>query len=187
VKLAPTVHNNWHLDGEDYKSISGFSILWGSYINSLPEGEMGNLLVYPGTHHVMADIFRKKGAIFHYDGKVEKPKPKPELRKEGIAEGKGYSLCVESGDIIFAHPWLAHGIGQNNSDQTRLAVYCRLHSPGFWMPGGGRSKMAGTHVGFTKGMPDQPKLWTGDPWANVTNINPWIKANSEFLSNYDNG
>ena len=81
IKFAPTRDKNWHIDGVDYKAVSTFSILWGSYINSLPKGNMGNLTVLPGTHHVMADILRKKGPHFHYDGKKEKPKPLPELKR----------------------------------------------------------------------------------------------------------
>ena len=57
---------------------------------------------------------------------------------EGIADGKCYSLCVNSGDIVIAHPWLAHGIGTNKSSQTRLACYCRLWGNSFWGKGGGR-------------------------------------------------
>ena len=69
MKFAPTRDKNWHIDGVDYKAVSTFSILWGSYINSLPKGNMGNLTVLPGTHHVIADILKKKGPHFHYDGK----------------------------------------------------------------------------------------------------------------------
>ena len=92
-----------------------FSMLWGSYINSLPKGNMGNLTIKPGTHHVIAEMLREKGSFFHYDGKKEKAKPLPDLKKIGIADGKSYSLLVDAGDIILAHPLLAHGIGGNMS------------------------------------------------------------------------
>ena len=60
MQFAPAPKDkNWHLDGWDYKNVATFSILWGTYINSLPEGNMGNLLVYPGTHHIHANVFKK--------------------------------------------------------------------------------------------------------------------------------
>lgn len=81
ITFAPSKDDNWHIDGIDYNAISTFAVLWGSYINSLPKGNMGNLTVMPGTHHVIADLLRTKGKFFHYDGKKEKPKPLPKLNK----------------------------------------------------------------------------------------------------------
>ena len=69
MKFAPSQDDNWHIDGEDEDRTGLFSVLWGSYINALPKGNMGNLTVLPGTHHVIADIMKKKGKIFLYDGK----------------------------------------------------------------------------------------------------------------------
>ena len=135
VKMAPTIHENWHIDGLDYNKTATFAALWGSYINPLPKGNMGNLLIRPGTHHVLADIHKKRGQCFQYDGKKEKPKPLPELKRENIADGRYYAVCVEAGDIIIAHPWLAHGIGVNMSKDIRLAVYCRMGSPSFYWDG----------------------------------------------------
>lgn len=80
MKFAPAKDDNWHIDGIDYKSVSTFAILWGSYLNSLPKGNMGNLTVRPGTHHVIADLLKKKGPFFHYNGKWQSPKPLPELK-----------------------------------------------------------------------------------------------------------
>lgn len=75
---------------------------------------MGNLILIPGSHHVVARHLRK-GQFFHYDGKTEKPKPLPSLKAPSICDGNFYSLLVESGDIVLAHPWLAHGVGTNLS------------------------------------------------------------------------
>lgn len=70
IKLAPVQDKNWHIDGVGYNKVGVFSILWGSYINSLPKGNMGNLIVCPGTHHVIADIFKNKGPYFYFNEKV---------------------------------------------------------------------------------------------------------------------
>lgn len=69
IEFAPTKDNNWHIDGVDYNTVASFSMLWGSYINALPKGNMGNLNIMPGTHHVIANMFKKQGKTFHYDGK----------------------------------------------------------------------------------------------------------------------
>jgi len=38
---------------------------------------------------------------------------------------------AEAGDIMIAHPWLAHGIGKNFSPHTRLAMYVRITNKKF--------------------------------------------------------
>ena len=114
-RFAPSIDNNWHVDGVAHDRVGIFGMLWGSFLNSLPSGNMGNLIVLPGTHHVLAHLFKTKGKCFHYDGQREKPKPLPDLRREGVADGCFYSLLVEAGDVVLAHPWLAHGVGVNLS------------------------------------------------------------------------
>jgi len=49
---------------------------------------------------------------------------------------------------LLAHPWLAHGIGGNFSRDVRLAAYCRLSNPNYFMKS--RPKMAGTKLQPTK-------------------------------------
>ena len=185
IRFAPCKQPNWHIDGIDYNSVATFAILWGSYLNSLPKGNMGNLSIKPGTHHVIADMLNKQGKTFHYDGKKQKAKPLPELAREGIADGKSYELLVEEGDILLAHPWLAHGIGKNMSKQIRLAVYCRLANNQFYTIQ--RPKMANQKLNdFSKGLPE-PNKWKGDYWENVPEINKWFKANKDTLMEYDGG
>ena len=77
IKLAPSHDDNWHLDGFDYSTVMGMNMLWGSYITSLPNGNMGNLQVFPGSHHTNAHHFKTKGTKgFVYDGKKTGPHPK---------------------------------------------------------------------------------------------------------------
>ena len=84
-------------------------MLWGSYITNLPKGNMGNFLLYPGTHHVIAHILRTKGQTYYLNNLSNKNESVLHLlKKEGIVDGEPYSLLVESGDILIAHPWLAH-------------------------------------------------------------------------------
>jgi len=94
------------------------------------------LQVYPGTHHVLAKHLRDKGPNWMYDGKKEKPTPMkkwPKLSLPNISDCVAYQLCVEAGDVVLAHPWLAHGIGLNTSSQTRLACYARFTAKQFFL------------------------------------------------------
>ena len=91
-------------------------------------------------------------------------------------------MCVDSGDIVLAHPWLAHGIGINTSSDARLACYCRLHSYGFWQ--GGRAKMAGKKLNHPREMPEK---WVGDYWAGIPGLRSWIDKNGGYIEKYDNG
>ena len=62
-------------------------MLWGSYISNIPKGNMGNLLIYPGTHHTIASQL-KKGQNQFFD-KINDKKPEDTLhilKKEGIAD-----------------------------------------------------------------------------------------------------
>ena len=97
---------------------------------------MGNLLVYPGTHHVVHEILREVGAedskiwVDVRQGETVLPQEKlPSLEREGVADGNAYEIIAKAGDVVIMHPWLAHGIGINISKtQPRLAVYCRVHA-----------------------------------------------------------
>ena len=70
--MAKSNDDNWHIDGHNCNSVSTFNILWGVFINPLKEGGMGNLIVYPGTHHIIANVLKTEGPIFCYDGAKEK-------------------------------------------------------------------------------------------------------------------
>ena len=132
VQLAPCANGNWHVDGWDVMSIASFDIIWGTYLTPLPRSNMGNLIVYPGTHHVIQKLLIDKGAqnSIWFDVRKGQTQSKalPSLELPGIADGKPYEVCVEPGDVVIAHPFLAHGIGHNKTNAPRLAVYCRLHS-----------------------------------------------------------
>ena len=147
---------------------------------------MGNFIVYPGSHHVIASIFRNKGPHFYFNANNQQPPEKmPDLYREGVCDGQPYSVCVEAGDVLLAHPWLAHGIDSNMSTQTRLAVYCRLANDYFWEEG--RSRMAGKVLNSSHEHLEEPDRWEGDYWANIPVLNNWIKTNSNSIQQYDGG
>jgi hypothetical protein len=195
ARIAPTYERtNWHLDGWDYRAVMEMNILWGTYINALPEGDMGNLLVYPGTHHLLAHVMRHRGGHWMYDGRCQAKPPqseRPSLAYPSLCEQTPFQLCVEAGDVLLAHPWLAHGIGRNTSDQHRLAAYCRLSSEAMWWPPDKcqRCQIAGQSLGpkpwTVKG--GDGMLWTGDPWAGIPFVNEWVKKHPDKVDAYDRG
>eukprot|EP00468_Gymnochlora_sp_CCMP2014_P008868 CAMPEP_0167758544 /NCGR_PEP_ID=MMETSP0110_2-20121227/10526_1 /TAXON_ID=629695 /ORGANISM="Gymnochlora sp., Strain CCMP2014" /LENGTH=494 /DNA_ID=CAMNT_0007644829 /DNA_START=83 /DNA_END=1567 /DNA_ORIENTATION=- len=184
VRVAKCENANWHIDGENNGMTMVFSCLWGSYINALPNGNMGNLLVYPGSHHVLAHQMQTKNTSSVWKG-GRKPSS---LYKQNVCDGYAYQLCVQAGDIVIAHPWLAHGIGTNTSNQDRLAVYCRLNANDmFWPPAScQRSKVAGTKLS-NRPWTDRPKQWKGDYFATLPGLRKWINSNKSIIRNYDGG
>lgn len=67
IQIGKPTDTNWHLDGQDLNHVMTFPLLWGSYISAARETRMGNLHVYPGSHHVMADILKKQGPIYTFN------------------------------------------------------------------------------------------------------------------------
>ena len=66
-QFARSTDDNRHIDDMNFNKVGLFSFLWGSYINALPKGNMGNLTVVPGTHHVIASILKNEGSYFFND------------------------------------------------------------------------------------------------------------------------
>ena len=88
--------------------------------------------------------------------------------------------------MVLAHPWLAHGIGRNTSEHTRIALYTRLSNYNFYNKS--RTEMAGTDLSLPEnGHIQETDIWKGDYFANVPSISQWINQNGEFLRNYDQG
>ena len=103
-----------------------------------------------------------------------------------MADGRPYELLVEAGDVLLAHPWLAHGIGGNRSGQTRVAMYTRLSNYNFYNKS--RTQMAGTDLKLPEsGEILETDIWNGDYFANVPQINSWLHSHGQTLRDYDQG
>lgn len=113
-------------------TIAGFDLIWGTFLSPLKRGNLGNLIVYPGSHYCISKLLHMKGArdsVWYDSKKGELPLPTlPSLCSAGVADGRPYEVLVKEGDVILMHPFLAHGVGTNVSLDPRLAVYCRLQS-----------------------------------------------------------
>ncbi len=113
-----------HLDGcnppEEDGRPSTYSLLAGVMLTDQPEPDMGNLWVWPGTHHENAEYFRARGSDALL---ATAPYPPTALSRPEQATG-------QAGDVYFGHYLLGHNIGGNVSDVTRKVVYFRLHADG---------------------------------------------------------
>jgi len=174
VQLAPSEDTTWHLDSWDRSFANGFSFLWGCYLSDAPKGDMGNLIVYPGSHLALEEHFHTRGPDWFYNsqkGEKRPEQPLPRLDKDpGACDGKPYALCVNAGDVVLAHPMLARGTATNRSAQAGLAVYSRVRGPEHWAR---RKAFAGP--GMEKGFEQYTGRWLGSMWELIPHISNWAE------------
>jgi hypothetical protein len=110
-----------HLDGM-YSPTNGvprgkvlsFTMLAGVMLSDVAAPSSGNLVVWPGTHHLYQDYFRQRGPRSLLEGMPDVPLPLP------------VPVTGRAGDAVLCHWQLAHGVGPNTSPHIRYAVYFRL-------------------------------------------------------------
>jgi hypothetical protein len=94
--------------------ISNFTMLCGVLLSELREPNSGNFTVYPGTHHLYEDYFRKHSPQSLLDGMPPVDLPDPE------------QVTAQPGDAVFVHYQLAHTAAPNVSPHVRYAIFFRL-------------------------------------------------------------
>lgn len=135
----------WHTDGLRQGKLHPFSLLIGICLSDVNEDNAGNLLCYPGTHHLISqcivgpygqiDTSRLQRMI---DGDHIPSSPEDIHAAEAASEnihdneptlpipGPLHSFKMKSGDVVFLHPDLPHCGDVNFSCDTRVMVYFRL-------------------------------------------------------------
>lgn len=113
-----------HMDGLAPPEADGrpgtFTMLAGIFLTDQSAEQMGNLWVWPGSHHAAAGYFRQRGA----DALLSSaPYPPVELSEPCRVLGR-------AGDLLLAHYLLGHNTGGNTSTATREVVYFRLRREG---------------------------------------------------------
>jgi Phytanoyl-CoA dioxygenase (PhyH) len=112
-----------HIDGLRQTEPSGrpgtFTMLAGIFLTDQPNDDMGNLWVWPGSHHVASAYLREHGpdAIFEIEHPTYPMAPPEQIRGR-------------AGDLYLGHYLLGHNMGGNTSAQTRQVIYFRLHTEG---------------------------------------------------------
>ncbi len=94
--------------------IRSFTMLVGVMLSDVTAPRSGNLVVWPGTHHLYEDYFRSRGPRSLLEGMPEVALPEPVPVSGG------------AGDVVLCHYQLAHAAGPNTSPHIRYAVYFRI-------------------------------------------------------------
>jgi Phytanoyl-CoA dioxygenase (PhyH) len=112
-----------HIDGLTPPEQSGrpgtFTLLAGIFLTDQSATDMGNLWVWPGSHHVAASYLRQHGPDALFD--IEHP-TYPMAPPEQV--------LGRAGDLFLGHYLLGHNMGGNRSALVRRVVYFRLHAEG---------------------------------------------------------
>jgi hypothetical protein len=120
--MTPATVARPHLDGM-YTPTNGvpegkimnFTALVGVLLSDLPEGDSGNLVVWPGTHRIYEQYFREHGPQSLLEGMPQVELPQP------------VQITGSAGDVVLCHYQVAHGIAGNASPHVRYAIYFRLY------------------------------------------------------------
>jgi Phytanoyl-CoA dioxygenase (PhyH) len=112
-----------HIDGLTPPEPSGrpgtFTMLAGIFLTDQPANDMGNLWVWPGSHHVASAHLRQHGPDAIFDiAHPTYPMAPPE------------QVTGRAGDLYLGHYLLGHNMGGNTSAQMREVIYFRLHAEG---------------------------------------------------------
>jgi len=95
-------------------TIANFTALIGVFLSDVPTDDAGNFTVWPGSHRLNEDYFRREGpeALLNGMPKVDLPAP--------------VQVTARAGDAVLAHYALSHGIAGNASPHIRYAIFFRL-------------------------------------------------------------
>jgi hypothetical protein len=114
ASLEPHIDGISPPDGERAGTLYHFTALAGVFLNDVPEPNRGNIILWPGSHHLMEQHLRTHGVqevIGRYPNLPLSP-PQP--------------LRVRAGDALLAHYSLTHAVGPNFGPHVRYAVFFRL-------------------------------------------------------------
>jgi len=109
----------WHIDGMNKGNHSPFSILLGIALSEQTLPNCGNLVAFPGSHHVLHPLIRgevESGSGIFSDEAAE--------RKPALHGGK--QIYLKPGDAVLLHQKVAHRVGVNLSPHIRYQTYFRL-------------------------------------------------------------
>lgn len=120
-----------HIDGfpSTYNTVTPGTVyrqnlLVGVYLSRIEQNNMGNFVVWGGSHRRVADIYRSLDVTRllaeHAPAELMKRLIPPDL-------DEGTQIIAEPGDVVLAHGGLVHSAASNLSLQLRYAVYFRVN------------------------------------------------------------
>jgi hypothetical protein len=112
-----------HIDGLTPPEPSGrpgtFTMLAGIFLTDQSSNDMGNLWVWPGSHHVAGAYLREHG-----------PEAILGIAHPTYPMAPPVQITGRAGDLFLGHYLLGHNMGGNTSTQTRQVIYFRIHAEG---------------------------------------------------------
>lgn len=111
-------------------------------MQAVPEEFCGNLVVFPGSHTLVAeatrdpstmDLLRREGTFFGVIRSrcLHAPHTRagmPALHDKLPVVSKPLQIIAEAGDVLVAHSSLPHSVAPNVSSSIRYALYFRVNS-----------------------------------------------------------
>jgi hypothetical protein len=133
-EIYPDFMNHWHIDGLSVPNstlngvpvgdIHNFTALVGVLLQDVPAENMGNLVVYPGSHYELQNHFRTVG--FHDALQIgTQALPKIKFSRPPI------QICGKAGDVVIVNYLVAHLVAPNVSSSIRYCTYFRLKASSF--------------------------------------------------------
>ncbi|KAL3668068.1 hypothetical protein V7S43_006933 [Phytophthora oleae] len=115
----------WHTDGMRQGRLHPFTLLAGICLSNVPEPLCGNLTVFPGSHVSLQSRLTADGKLHGHDDECYKA---DSVWGDGTLPDLGtpVQLLATRGDLVLAHPNLAHRGGLNFSPDIRYQVYFRI-------------------------------------------------------------
>lgn len=115
----------WHTDGMRQGKLHPFSLLLGVTLSDVREPLAGNFTVFPGSHRSLHALLTDGGKLDGYDDECYRAES---VWGDGTLPDLGtpVQLLASRGDIVLAHPNLAHRGGLNFSPDIRYQLYFRL-------------------------------------------------------------
>lgn len=128
-EVYPGWENHWHIDGLSTPDsnlnsipsgdIHNFTALVGVLLQDVPEENMGNLVLYPGSHFELQEYFKSTG----FSGVLThgtKALPKLNFARAPV------QVRGKAGDAIIVNYMTAHLVAPNLSSNIRYCIYFRL-------------------------------------------------------------
>ncbi|GLD93211.1 hypothetical protein PINS_up001803 [Pythium insidiosum] len=119
------VGTEWHTDGMRQGKLHPFTLLLGVTLSDVHEPLAGNFTVFPGSHRSLHKLLRDDGKLEGFDDECYQA---ASVWGDGTLPDLGIplQLLAKRGDIVLAHPNLAHRGGLNFSPDIRYQIYFRL-------------------------------------------------------------
>jgi len=102
-------------------TVLSFTGLIGIFLSDLPHENMSNFMVWPGSHHIYEEYFRKNTPNMLLNGL----EGMPEVELPPLLQ-----ITAKAGDAILCHYQLGHTAVLNSSPYIRYAVFFRFFRKG---------------------------------------------------------